>query len=105
MSQTLKPDAVMQLDLEPLGRCNREPLKTSKSSRSQINFFKRDSNTGVSRGYCELFKNGFFIENLRWLLLTVLPQYSEVSWVVSYLISRIRVLSNLTKNLRKTLQK
>ena len=42
-------------------------------------FLKRDSNTGVSCGYCEIFKNSFFRENLRWLLLTVLPQYSEVS--------------------------
>ena len=42
-------------------------------------FLKRDSNTGVSCGYCEIFKNSFFKENLRWLLLTVLPQYSEVS--------------------------
>ena len=100
------------LDLEPLGPCNSEPLKKSKSSRSQMfseissnknfviftgkhlcwglfliklqafrpaTFLKRDSNTGVSCGYCEIFKNSFFRENLRWLLLTVLPQYSEVS--------------------------
>ena len=100
------------LNLEPLGRCNSEPLKKSKSSRSQLffelsriknfaiftgkhlcsglfliklqafrpaTFLKRDSNTGVSCGYCEIFKNSFFRENLRWLLLTVLPQYSEVS--------------------------
>ena len=99
-------------NLRPLGRCNSELLKKSKSSRSQIifeinsfknfakftgkhlfwglfliklqafrpaTFLKRDSNTGVSCGYCELYKNIFFIENLRWLLLTVLPQYSEVS--------------------------
>ena len=42
-------------------------------------FLKRDSNTGVSCGYCELCKNSFFVENLRWLLVTVLPQYSKVS--------------------------
>ena len=120
------------LDLEPFGRCNSEPLKVSKSSRSHIifeissiknfaiftgkhlfwglfliklqafrpgTFLKRDFNTGVSCGYCELFKNSFFIENLRRLLLTVLPQYSEVSWGVSYLISFLHVLSSLIKNL------
>ena len=40
--------------------------------------FKRDSNSGVSCGYCEIFKNSFFIKNLWWLLLKVLPQYSKV---------------------------
>ena len=107
-SWSLTPSYI--LDLEPLGPCNSEPLKKSKSSRSQMfseissnknfviftgkhlcwglfliklqafrpaTFLKRDS--GVSCGYCELYKNIFFIENLRWLLLTVLPQYSEVS--------------------------
>ena len=68
-------------------------------------FLKRDHNTGVSCEYCKLFKNSFFIENLRWLLLTVLPQYSEVNWCVPYLISSLHVLSNLIKNLRKTLHK
>ena len=77
------------LDLEPLGPCNSEPLKQSKSSRSQI-FFETsslkdftiftgkhlcwglvlvklqafniftDSNSGVSCGYCKIFKNIFF---------------------------------------------
>ena len=42
-------------------------------------FLKRASNTVFSCGYCELFKNSFFKENLRWLVLTVPPQYSEVS--------------------------
>ena len=42
-------------------------------------FLKRGSNTVVSCGYCELFKNSFFKENLRWLLLTVPLQYREVS--------------------------
>ena len=109
-SWSLTPSYI--LDLEPLGPCNSEPLKKSKSSHSQMffeissiknfaiftgkhlcwglgliklhacrpaTFLKRDSNTGVSCGYCELYKNSFFIENLRWLLLTVLSQYSEVS--------------------------
>ena len=42
-------------------------------------FLKRGSNTVVFCGYCKLFKNIFFKENLRWLLLTVQLQYSEVS--------------------------
>ena len=42
-------------------------------------FSKRDSNTVVFCGYFEIFKNSFFIENLWWLLLTVLPQYNKVS--------------------------
>ena len=37
MTQTLKPDAY-NLDLEPLGPCNSEPLKKSNSSRSQMFF-------------------------------------------------------------------
>ena len=32
---------------------------------------KRDSNTCVSCEYCEIFKNSFFTEHLRWLLLIV----------------------------------
>ena len=35
-------------------------------------------NTDVSCGYYKLFENSVFIENLRRLLLKVLPQYSEV---------------------------
>ena len=42
-------------------------------------FLKRGSNTVVSCGYCELFKNSFFKENLQWLLLTITLQYREVS--------------------------
>ena len=62
-------------------------------------FFERDSNTGVSCGYCEVFMNSFFIENLRCLLLTVLLQYSKVGWAVFSLISRLHVLPNLIKKL------
>ena len=51
------------------------------------NILKRDSNTDLSCGYSETFRTAFFIENLRWLLLTVLPQYSKVSWGVCFLIS------------------
>ena len=93
------------LDFEPLGPCNSEPLKQSKSSRSQKFFkigslknfaifigkhlcrslvliklqairaatlLKRDSNTCVFWGFCKIFKNSFFIDHFRWLLLTVL---------------------------------
>ena len=42
-------------------------------------FLKRGSNTVVSCGYCELFKNSFFKENLRWVLLTIPLQYRAVS--------------------------
>ena len=47
----------------------------------------------------------FFIEHLRWLLLTVLLQYSKVSLRACSLISSLHVLSILSKNLRKTLHK
>ena len=42
-------------------------------------FLKRGSNTVLSCGYCDLFNNSFFKENLRWLLLTVPPHNREVS--------------------------
>ena len=51
-------------------------------------FLKIDSNTDVSCGYCNIFKNSFLIQQLCWLLLTVLPRYSKVSWVACSLISR-----------------
>ena len=35
-------------------------------------FLKRDFNTSVSCGYCKIFKDSFFIEHVRWLLLIVL---------------------------------
>ena len=102
----MKP--LYNLDLEPLGPYNRKPWKSQKAVVFEISsikhfaiftrkhlcwglfliklqafrpatFLKRDSD--VSCGYCELYKNIFFTENLRWLLLTVLPLYSEVSWV------------------------
>ena len=61
-------------------------------------FLKRDSNTGVSCAYCEIFKNSFFIEILWWLLLKALLQYSKVSCGVCSLISHLHVLSILIKN-------
>ena len=55
--------------------------------------------------YCKIFKNSFFIEQLRWLLLAVLTQYSKVSWGVCSLILHLHVLSILIKNLPRTLYK
>ena len=43
----------------------------------------------------------FFIKNLQWLLLTVLPQNSKFSWGACSLILNIHLLSNLIKNLQK----
>ena len=42
---------------------------------------KRDSNTGVSCGYCEIFKSCFFIEHFWWLVLTVLPYAVKLAGV------------------------
>ena len=51
-------------------------------------------------------RTAFFIEHLRWLLLTVLQQYSKVSWGFCYsLISRLHVFSILIRNLHKTFHK
>ena len=120
MTQTLRPDAVIQSRPWTLRPIYCEPLKQSKSSRSQMffgisrtknctiftgkkpvlgslfnkvaglqicNIFKRDSNKGVSCAYPENFRTAFFIENFRWLLLTVLTQYSKVNWGACSLIS------------------
>ena len=40
---------------------------------------KRDSNTGDSCNYCDIFKNSFFIEHLQWLLLNVTVVSSSLS--------------------------
>ena len=64
-------------------------------------FKKRDSNSGVSYGYCEIVNNSFFVENLCWLLLTVLPQYSKVNWSICSFISCLQVLFNLIKILHR----
>ena len=76
----------------------------NKAERSAT-FLKIDSNTGASCGYCEILKNSFLIEQLRWLLLTVLSRYSKVIWGICSLISRLHMLSILIKNLRETLHK
>ena len=48
-----------------------------------------------SCGYCKIFKNSFLMQHLRWLLLTVLPRYSKVSWGAG---SRLYVFLILIKN-------
>ena len=66
------------------------------------NFFSKiDSKTVVSCGYCKIFKDSFLIQHLWWLLLTVLPQYSNVSWGACSLISRLHVLSILLQKLSR----
>ena len=70
---------------------------------SPATFLKGDYNTGVPSGYWKCFKNSFFIEFLRWLLLTVLPPYSKVSRGICSLVSRLRVLLILIKTFHKTL--
>ena len=49
--------------------------------------------------------NSFLIQNLWWLLLTVLPQYSKVSWGACFLISHLHVHSILIKSFHETLRK
>ena len=41
----------------------------NKAGPHACNFNKRDSNTGVFLQICEILKNTFFTERLRWLLL------------------------------------
>ena len=126
------------LDLEPLGPCNIEPLKQSKSSRSQMFFetgslkkfaiftekhlswglflitlwafrpatFLKETPTQVFPvDIAKFLRTACFIEHLRWLLLTVLPQYSKVNWGACSLISRLHVFSILIKNSHKTSHK
>ena len=57
-----------------------------------------DSNTGASCGYCKIFKNSSLIQQLWWLGLIVLPQYSKGNWVACSLILRLHILSILIKN-------
>ena len=75
------------------------------ASLKVCNFLKIDSNTGFSCGYCKIFKNSSLVQNLRSLLLTVLPPYSKVSWGVCSLISRLHVVSILIKNFHEMLHK
>ena len=104
------------LDLEPLGPCSSEPLKQSKSSRSQMfseigslknfaifagkhlcwglqtcNFFKKTPTKVFPVYIIKFFRTGFFIKHLQWMLLTVLPQYSKVSFGVSSLMMCLHI--------------
>ena len=64
-------------------------------------FLKIVSNADFSCGYCKVFKNSFLIQHLWWLLLTVLPWYSKVSWGACYLILCLHMLSTLIKTFTK----
>ena len=44
------------------------------------NLLKSDSNAGVSRKMCQIFKNIFFTERLQWLLLT-----KGLNWYILYI--------------------
>ena len=67
------------------------------------NFFKETPTELFPLDIVKFLGTEFFIENLRWLLLTVLLPQSKVNWGVCSSISRLRVISNLIKNLNKTL--
>ena len=64
-------------------------------------FLKIDSNTDIFCGHCKTFKNSFLIQELRWLLLTVLPRHIKVSLGTSSLISHLHVISILIKTFTK----
>ena len=67
-------------------------------------FLKIDPNTGVSCGYCKIFKESFLIQHLRWLILRVLPRYSKVRRCTCSLISRLHELSIFIKNFHNVAQ-
>ena len=115
------------LDLEPFGPCNSEPLKKSKSGRSQIFFeISRIKNFAIFKGnhLCwDLFlikllaftsakflkrdsNTGVFCGYRKPLVITSdSPTTVQRIQGVSYLIWRLHVLLNLIKNVRKTLHK
>ena len=82
-------------------------LFTKVAGLQTSNFFKKETPPQVfSVGrYCEIFKNNIFIENLRWLLLTILPHHNKVSWGACSSILLLHALSILVKNFHKTLHK
>ena len=113
MTRTLKFDAVILLGFKPLGLGTSEPLKQSGSSRYRcfskyvvLAFFTGNTCVGIScLKSCSLkasnfikkrsqhrcfpvkfLRADFFMEHLRWLLLTVVRQYCKVSWSVCSLI-------------------
>ena len=71
-------------------------------------FLKRNSNTVFPVDIAKFLRTAFFIEHLRRLLLAILPQYYCTIiylWGACSLIFRLHMLSNLIKNLHKTLLK
>ena len=68
-------------------------------------FSKKTPTQKFSKDIAKFCRTALFIEHLRWLLLTVLPQHSKVSWGVCFVILRLHVLSILIKNLHKMLHK
>ena len=53
----------------------------------------------------KFLRTAFFIEHLRWLLLTILPQYNKASWGACSLNLHLHVILILIKNFRKALHK
>ena len=58
---------------------------------------KRPKHGSFPLNIAKFLRTAFFIEHLRWLLLTVLPHYSKVTWGVCSLISCLHVLSVLSR--------
>ena len=53
----------------------------------------------------KFLRTAFFIEHLRWLLLTILPQYNKARWGACSLNLHLQVSLILIKNFRKALHK
>ena len=60
-------------------------------------FIKKDSVTGVFYEYCEIFKNSFFKEHLRWLLLDQNNHLTTVLKVLKLEASSLISQRHLTK--------
>ena len=68
------------------------------AGQKACNFIKKKSTQVFSCEYCRIFKNNFFITQLRWLVLTVLLQYGKVSWCVFSLNLHPHMLSKRYTN-------
>ena len=53
----------------------------------------------------KFLRTAFFIEHLRWLLLTILPQHNKARWGACSLNLHLQVSLILIKNFRKALHK
>ena len=101
MTRTLSLTSSYNLDLEPLGPCNSEPFKIESFKIFAVftgkhlcwglflkklqtfrlpTFLKSDSNTGVSCGYCRIFKNTFYYTT---------PPVSSHSVIVALLLQHV----------------